>query len=76
MLGIARMYPALPRFTLCLMYISAALGNKSSNKCGKGQYKSDFLSGGCAQCPRILQECESQEIDDARRCFIACGKYT
>ncbi|CAB4017832.1 Hypothetical predicted protein [Paramuricea clavata] len=76
MLGIARMYPTLQRFTLwlCLMYISAALANKNSNKCGKGQYKSDFLSGGCAQCPRILRKCESQEIDDARRCFIACGR--
>lgn len=43
-------------------------------KCGKGQYISGFLSGGCAKCPKLLQDCESQEIDDARRCYIACSK--
>ena len=60
---------------LCLVYIKTGVGYESSKKCDKGQYKSDYLSGGCAQCPRRLKQCEDQEIDDARRCFIACSKY-
>ena len=59
---------------LCLTNMSGSLGYEHGNKCGKGQYKSDFLSGGCAQCPKILNQCQDQEIEDARRCFIACRK--
>ncbi|XP_028392761.1 uncharacterized protein LOC114517283 [Dendronephthya gigantea] len=54
--------------TASLILVTVAL------ECDKGQYKSDFLSGGCAACPTTLEQCGDEEIDDARRCFLACGK--
>ncbi|XP_028392625.1 uncharacterized protein LOC114544072 [Dendronephthya gigantea] len=53
--------------TLGLIFVATAIA------CEEGKYKSDFLSG-CAECPKTLKQCNDEQIDDARRCVLACGK--
>ena len=74
--GTAGMFSAFEWVSLCLYIFCVSFGNingyKQGNKCDKGQYKNEYLSGGCVKCPRTLQQCDNEEIDDARRCFFAC----
>ena len=42
--------------------------------CPSGTFRSDFLSGGCALCPKELKYCENEEYEDSARCFKACRK--
>ena len=65
---------------LCTVFLWLSLGYshgyKLGDKCGDGQYKSDFLSGGCAKCPDKLDACNNEEVEDAIRCFNKCRKYS
>ena len=77
--GTAGMHSTFEWTSLCLFIFCVSFyninGYKQGNECDKGQYKSEYLSGGCVKCPRTLKQCDDQEIDDARRCFSACSKY-
>ena len=42
--------------------------------CPSGTFESDFLSGGCAVCPKKSKSCENEEYGDSVRCFKACSK--